>query len=120
MIMGLNHAVFGYPQTEWRVPSKSLPRHEYALDNELENRIKNLDKLVDSLHATPNPMCFSRKPHALDLVNDLRTKIKASNNLLRVAKLLSEPARESMFSKLRDSLNDLEEVIASHLGVKTN
>ena len=118
--MGSNHAVAGNPQTEWRVQSKSLQRDAYALDNELENRTKNLDKLVDSLHATSDQMSFSGKPHALDLVNDLRMRIKASHNLLRVAKLLSEPARESMLSKIRDSLDDLEESIASHLGVKTN
>jgi hypothetical protein len=118
--MGLNHAAAGDPQTELSVQSKSLQRDEYALDDELENRIKNLDKLVDSLHASSDQMPFSGKPHALDLVNDLRVRIKASYNLLRVAKLLSEPARESMLSKIRDSLNDLEESIASLLGVKTN
>jgi hypothetical protein len=47
-------------------------------------------------------------------------KIKASQNLFRVAKLLSEPARESMLSKVDHSLNDLEEVVASQLGVKMN
>jgi hypothetical protein len=118
--MGSNHAVAGNPQTELRVQSKSLQRDEYALDNELENRIKNLDKLVDSLHATSDQMSFSGKPHALNVVNDLRVRIKASHNLVRVAKLLSEPARESMFSKVRDSLNDLEESIASHLSAKTS
>jgi hypothetical protein len=118
--MGSNHAVAGNPQTELGVQSKSLQRDEYALDNELENRIKNLDKLVDSLRASSDQLSFSGKPHALDLVNDLRVRIKASHNLLRVAKLLSEPARESMFSKISDSLNDLEESIASRLGAKTN
>jgi len=118
--MGSHHALAGNPQTEWRVPSKPLQRDEYASDNELENRIKNLDRLVDSLQATSDQMSFSGKPHAHDLVNNFRAKIKANENLLRVAKLLSEPARASMFSKVRDSLNDLEEVIASHLGVTTN
>jgi hypothetical protein len=118
--MGSNHAVAGNPQTELGVQSKSLQRDEYRLDDELENRIRNLDKLVDSLHATSDQMTFSGKPHALDLVNDLRVRIKASHNLLRVANLLSEPACESMLSKIRDSLNDLEESVASHLGVKTN
>jgi len=118
--MGSHHAVAGNPQTEWRVPGKPLQRDEYASDNELENRIKNLDKLVDSLQASSDQMSFSGKPHALDLVNDLRAKIKASQNLLRVAKLLSEPARGSMVSRIRDSLNDLEESIASHLVVGTS
>jgi len=39
--------------------------------------------------------------------------------MLLVAKLLSEPARESMFSKVRDSLGGVE-LIASQLVVKTN
>ena len=54
----------------------------------------------------------------LDLMNDLRVKIKATHNMLRVAKLLSEPARGSMLSKVRDSLDDLEEVVASKFGVE--
>ena len=76
--------------------------------NELENRLKDLDKLVANLG----------KSQALDLVNDLRVKLNASRNSLQVAKLLREPARESMLSKIRDSLNDLEEAIASRSSVK--
>jgi hypothetical protein len=118
--MGSNHAAAWDPQTEWGIPSRHQQRNEYGLENELENRIKNLDKLVDSLQATSDQMSFAGKPHAHDLVNDLRAKIKASQNLLRVAKLLSEPARGSMLSKVRDTLNDLEESIASHLVVGTS
>ncbi len=118
--MATNHTVPGNPQTELRVQSNSPQRDEYSSENELENRIKNLNKLVDSTHAALEQVSFSGKFRALGLVTDLRVKIKASDNLLRVAKLLSEPARASMFSKVRDSLNDLEEVIASHLGVRMN
>jgi hypothetical protein len=116
--MGSNHSIAGNPQTELRVQTKPLQTDEYAIENELENRLKNMDKLVESTHAALNQVSFSGKPHALDLMNDLRVKIKATLNMLRVAKLLSEPARESMFSKVRDSLNELEEVIASHLGIR--
>jgi len=116
--MGSNYAAAGNPQNELRVQSNSLQRDEYALDNELENRLKNLDKLVDSLQATPGPISDSGKPHALDFVNDLRVRIKATHNLFRVAKLLSEPARESMLSKVGDSVNDLEGLVASHFGVE--
>ena len=118
--MAPNHAITGNPQTELRVQSNSPQRDEYPSENELENRIRNLDKLVDSTHAALEQVSFSGKPHAVDLVNDLRVKVKATHNMVQVAKLLSEPARESMFSKIRDSLNDLEEVIASHLGVRMN
>ncbi len=118
--MGSNHAAAGNWQTGSRAQSKSLQRRDYGADNDLEDRIKHLGNLVDSLHTTPtDQMSFSGEPRALDLVTDLRVKIKASHDLLRVAKLLSDPARESMFSKIRDSLNELEESIASHSGVTT-
>ena len=119
--MGSNHAIARDPQTELGLQSEFSQSDKYALDNdELENRIKNLDKLIDSLRTTPDRMSFPGKPHALDLLIDLRVRSNASHNLFRVAKLLSEPARESMLLKVRDSLNDLEESIASHLGVKTS
>ena len=88
----------------------------HALEIEVENHLANLDKLVDSIDADRDQKSFSRK----DLMHQLRHKVKASHDMLHVAKLLSEPARESMFSKVRDSLSDVEEFIASQLGVKTN
>jgi len=112
-----NHAVWN-PPTEPRHKSESLQGVEFALENDLENRIDNLGKLVDSVSSALGQESFSGKPHALDLMNDLRVKIKATYNMLRVAKLLSEPARESMLSKVRDSLNDLEDIVASKLGVE--
>jgi hypothetical protein len=93
---------------------------EYTEEKALENRIRNLDKLVDSAFAMLQRESFPGEPHRLDLSNDLRVKIQASRNLFRVAKLLSEPARESMFSKVHDSLDDLEETVASELSVKMN
>jgi len=104
------------PPTDLRDKSESLRRVEFALENDLENRINNLSKLVDSVSYALGQESFSGKPHALDLMNDLRVKIKATHNMLRVAKLLSEPARDSMLSKVRDSLNDLEDIVASNLG----
>jgi hypothetical protein len=106
------------PPTDLRDKSESLRTVEFALENDLENRIDNLSKLVDSVSSALGQESFSGKPHALDLMNDLRVKIKATHNMLRVAKLLSEPARESMLSKVRDSLNDLEDIVASKLGVE--
>lgn len=112
--MGLNPAIAGNPQTD----HKPLLRVEYAIENEVENRIRNLDRLVPNLRGALHQVSFSGKPRALDLMNDLRLKIKATHNMLRVAKLLSEPARESMLSRVRYSLNELEEVIASHTDVE--
>jgi hypothetical protein len=112
-----DHAVRN-PPTELRDENHSMQGVEFALEDDLENRINNLGKLVSSVNSALGQESFSGKPHALDLVNDLRVKIKATHNMLRVAKLLSEPARESMLSKVRDSLNDLEAVVASKFGVE--
>lgn len=116
--MDLNHAIAGNSGTEPTVPNKSPQTDESALENEMENRIRNLDKLVHSVHDALHQVSFSGKPRALDFMNDLRVKIKATQNLLRVAKLLREPARESMLSKVRDSLDDLELAVASNLDVQ--
>lgn len=87
-----------------------------AVEVEVENHLTGLDKLVDSLGVDRDQSSFSRK----DFVRELRDRVNASRRMLLVAKLLSEPARESMFSKVRDSLSVVEALIASQLGGKTN
>jgi hypothetical protein len=116
--MGLNHATAANPQTELTDQQKSLQIDESELENELENRVENLDKLLHSVHATLEQQSFSGKTHALDLVIDIRMKIKASHKMLQLAPLLSEPARESMLLRVRNCLNTLEEESASHLGIR--
>jgi hypothetical protein len=118
MFMGLDRSVAGIPQTAVRSQNRSPQLNASAPENELENRIRNLERLASSLEAALDRESFYGKPHALALLNDLRLKIKASWNRFRVAKLLSEPARESMLSKVRDSVNDLEGIVASHFGVE--
>ncbi len=112
-----NRAVWNAP-TELGNQSRPLQRVEVAAEDDLENRLKNLDRLVESTFAALRQETFSGKPHALDLVNDLRVKIKATQNMFRVGKLLSEPARHSMITKVSDSLHELEEFVASNLGVE--
>jgi hypothetical protein len=118
MPMRFEHAVAGNPQTELRGRNDSPQRSEVALENELENRIRNLERLAESIEATLGRESFSRKPYALDLASDLRVKIRASWKMFRFARLLSEPARESMVLKVRESVNDLEDLVASHFGVE--
>lgn len=112
--MSSNHPIAENPQAEYKSP----PREEFGSENQLENRIQNLDKLVHSVQGALRQVSFTGKPQALNLMNDLRVKIKAAHNTLQVAKLLREPARESMLSRVRDSLKELEETIASHLDVE--
>ena len=87
-------------------------------EDQLENRIKNLQKLADSVQAALGRQSFSGKHQALSLANDLRLKIAANWKMFQVAKLLREPARESMLSRVSSSVTELEEAIASHFGVE--
>ena len=116
--MGVHRTDAGFRQTEVRSQNGSSQLDVSAPENELENRIRNLERLANSLQAALARESFSGKPHTLDLLNDLRLKTKASSKMFRVAKLLSEPARESMLSRVRDSVNDLEGIVASHFGVE--
>lgn len=104
--------------TELRARSNRLQRIEDELENDLGNRLTNLNKLVESIAAALGKETFSGKAKAHDLLNDLRVRIEANQNMFRVGKLLSEPARHSVISKVSDSLNDLEQFVASNFGVQ--
>jgi hypothetical protein len=114
MSMSSNHLIAENPQAEYK-PSQ---REECVTENQLEIRIQNLDKLVHSVHGALRQVSFSGKLRTLNLMSELGVKIKATHNMLRVAKLLSDPARGSMLSRVRDSLKQLEETIAAHLDVE--
>jgi len=115
--MSLNHAVAGESGTEWEDRLESQ-QTESTPENKLENRLKNLERLADSIQAALSRQSFAGKLQALDLASDLRLKITDSWKMFQVAKLLREPARESMLSRVRYSVDELEEVVASHFGVE--
>jgi hypothetical protein len=80
--------------------------------------MRNLQRLAESIEVALGRESFSGKPHAIELASDLRMKIKASWKMFRLARLLSEPARESMLVKVGESVNDLEDAVASNFGVE--
>lgn len=86
------------------------------LEIEVENRLASLDKRLDEMQADGNQLSDSDK----GLICDLGQRVKASHHTLLVAKLISEPARESLLLKLRDSINDVEELMASQLDGETS
>jgi hypothetical protein len=87
-----------------------------ASENELENRAKSLSKRLQSL--APDRVSSSGQPLGLDPLSELRVKVQATYNMLLVAKLLREPARQSLVSKVRESLDDLERDIATNFEVE--
>jgi hypothetical protein len=116
--MSLRHAIAANPETEQGTRSEFPERSESTPENQLENRIKNLERLANSIQSALGGQSFSGKHQALDLANDLRLKIVANWKMFQVARLLSEPARESMLSRVSSSVSELEESIASHFGVE--
>jgi len=91
-------------------------------ENELENRIINLDKLTDALSSAlklaVNQPPASSEFHAIDLVSDLRLKVKASQQMFQLARLLEEPARTDVLSTVTVSIENLEAIIALEFGVE--
>jgi hypothetical protein len=116
MLMGSYRAIAENPQTE--LTDRSLRIEGSVIENGLENRIKNLDKLVCSVHAALYRVSFSGKLRALDLMTELRVKIGATHNMFMVAKVLREPARQSLLSRVGKSVDDLEKIIAAHFEVE--
>src|ERR1700730_4490453 len=88
--------------------------NDRALENELENRAKSLNKLLQELPIPSDRMSLSAHPHAIDLLSELRVKVQATHSMVLVAKLLREPARQSLFSKVQESLDELERDVATH------
>jgi len=123
-VMSLEHAVSGNAVTEWGVRDRREERGESAqrsvieAEYGLENRLGNLERLAESVHAALGRESFSGRPHALDQASDLRLKIRASRKMFRVAKLLSEPARGSMMAQVLETVDELEDVVAAKFGVE--
>ena len=115
-----SYHVAGKPRAELIDQNNPIKGTGRAFENELENRIENLETLLNSIQGVVAQESFSDKRHAMDFVADLRLKTKSCREIFRIGKLLREPARESMLLKLGDSLDALEEVFASRLGVKMN
>ncbi len=116
--MRFDHAAAENLQTGLRGPSTLPQSTELTLENELENRLRNLERLAESIEAALARESFSGKPQALDVATDLRMKIKANWRMFRLARLLSEPARESMLLKVRESVDDFEDVVALQFGLE--
>jgi hypothetical protein len=115
--MGSNRAIAENPENEPRV--QGAPKtYGSAPEYGLEIRIQNLDALVHSVHAALDREPFEGKHQALNVIASLRMKIKATLNMFRLARLLREPARESMLLRVRDSVNGLESDVATQLHVE--
>ena len=98
-------------------PSGEAPQRR-TTENELENRITNLDKLTEALYSALHQETFPGQFHALDLVSDLRLKVKATQHMFHVGRLLEESARTEVLANAAVSVENLEAVIALRFGVE--
>jgi hypothetical protein len=108
-------------QAGWRIQSKPPLTDQSAAEIEVQDRLRDLDELVGRISAANrDKVSISGETSVPDSLRDLRAIVKANHEEVLVAKLLSEPARESRLLKVRDSLRNLEKMLAYHLGVKAN
>ena len=80
---------------------------------EFESRLQNVCDRYENLNAPSHLVCLKSGPHVYDPHLDLHVKVEAVRWMLRIAKYMSEPAREVVFLRIENSLRQLEAAIQS-------
>jgi hypothetical protein len=90
-----------------------VPNEAHFDENDIEARIERLTKRFDKTSAASQLVWLKSGPHIFDPALDLSVKVESIRWMLRVAKPMSEPAREVMFLRIENSLRKLEAEVDS-------
>lgn len=80
---------------------------------EVEARLQRVCDRHKSLNVASQLVRLETGPHICDPHLDLHVKVEAVRWMLRIAKHMSEPAREVVFLRIENSLRQLESAIES-------
>jgi hypothetical protein len=80
---------------------------------EIETRIQHICDRHTDLKANSNRVWLNCEAHTYDPNLDLCVKVEAVRWMLRIAKHMTEPAREVMFLRIENSLRQLEAAVES-------
>lgn len=92
-----------------------VPNEAHFDENDIEARIERLTKRFDKIGAASHLVWLQSGPHIFDPALDLSVKIESIRWMLRVAKPMTEPAREVMFLRIENSLRKLEAEVDSRV-----
>ena len=90
-----------------------VPNEAHFDENDIEARIERLTQRFDKISAASHIVWLTSGPHIFDPALDLTVKIESIRWMLRIAKPMSEPAREVMFLRIENSLRKLEAQVDS-------
>lgn len=85
--------------------------------SEFEQRLDNIAKRIDELHASPykcDVVNGMDSRETCELGVELRVKTDAARWMLRVAKHLTGPSREKVFTAVQKSLDDIEKIVGNY------
>jgi len=82
---------------------------------EVEPRLQRICDRYNNLNAASHLVVLESGPYIYDPDLNLRVKAEAVRWMLRIAKHMSEPAREVVFLRIENSLRQLEAAVESRL-----
>ena len=77
----------------------------------IEARLQQLAGYVDGMHSDSRLVWLKTGPHIYDPDFDLSVKIEALHWMLRIAKHTHDSARDAIFQRLQNSLDQLEKAL---------
>jgi hypothetical protein len=86
-------------------------KRPFLTEEEVEARLRRLCDRYKNLNAASHLVWLEKEPHVYDPNLDLHVKVEAVRWMLRIAKHMSEPAREVIFLRIENSLRQLEAAI---------
>jgi hypothetical protein len=100
----------GKPSSE-RFDESELGRSEF------EDRLNDIAKRINEIHASPYKCDVVNSTDSRETCEpgvELRVKAEAARWMLRVAKHLTGPTREKVFTAVQKSLDDIEKIVADY------
>jgi hypothetical protein len=77
----------------------------------IEARLRQLGKQVEGMNSDSRLVWLQSGPHIYDCEFDLSVKVEAVRWMLRIAKHMRDSAREMMFFRIQNSLQQLERTL---------
>jgi hypothetical protein len=88
---------------------------QFFQTDEIETRIQHVSDLHENLNAAPQVVWLKGAPYVHDSQLDLHVKVEAVRWMLRIAKHMSDPAREVVLLRIENSLRQLEAAVGSRV-----
>jgi tetrahydromethanopterin S-methyltransferase subunit G len=82
--------------------------------SEFEDRLNDIAKRINELHYKCDVVNSTDSRETCEPGVELRVKAEAARWMLRVAKHLTGPTREKVFTAVQKSLDDIEKIVASY------